>query len=67
MIGWSRRSREDSERRARWWATLTEEQKRRYNERQAEVDRKFFMFAKVVLPILLVILAWTIARENHWV
>lgn len=27
MVGWSRRSRESDERRARWWASLTNEER----------------------------------------
>ena len=27
MVGWSRRNKESAERRARWWASLTEEER----------------------------------------
>jgi len=39
MVGWSRRSRESSERRRRWWNSLTEEQKADALIREAAGDK----------------------------
>jgi hypothetical protein len=52
MVGWTRRNREDRERRERWWNSLTEEQKQQWiadkPKRDAE-DRKLLMYW---LPLL---------------
>lgn len=45
MVGWSRRNAEASARRARWWATLTEEERAAVRAREAASDR-------VAIPIL---------------
>ncbi len=38
MVGWSRRGREDSERRGRWWASLTPQQRAESRLRQGRED-----------------------------
>jgi hypothetical protein len=53
MVGWSRRNREASERRARWWATLSDEEKAEYNRRAAEQDERFFAFCRVFFPVMI--------------
>lgn len=40
MVGWTRRNRESAERRRRWFASLTEEQRQAVLEHEAEFDRK---------------------------
>jgi hypothetical protein len=62
MVGWTRRNRESSERRAKWWAILSEEQKQQWQADQPRRDaceRKIF---RVVLPICLILYIsfWTI-------
>jgi hypothetical protein len=42
MIGWSSRNSRYREHRARWWASLTEDQKALERRRSAEEDRWFF-------------------------
>ncbi len=45
MVGWSRRSAESRERRRRWWASLSDEEKFAILRREAKVDR-------IMLPVL---------------
>jgi len=63
MVGWSRRNAESRARRARWWASLTEEEKRRVRVREAESDRKFFLFCKFFFPAMLLLLLLTIWKS----
>lgn len=52
MVGWSRRNSESRRRRARWWASLTPEQRQRVSEREAEFDKKL-MWGLAIFCVLL--------------
>jgi hypothetical protein len=51
MVGWSRRSRESDERRARWWASLSDEEREMENFLSAvnEPRDMFLIFKTFVL------------------
>lgn len=63
MVGWSRRNREASERRSRYLASLTEEQRKNLMIREAESDRKFFRGFAIFLVCLICMFGFLLARR----
>lgn len=62
MVGWTRRNREDSERRERWWNSLTEEQKQQWiadKPKRDAADRKI-LFVFVPLFVVLYCGFWSV-------
>lgn len=57
MVGWSRRNAESAERRRRWWASLTNEEKALESRRMKVEDRVFFYGFAVILLLLCLMLA----------
>lgn len=65
MVGWSRRNRESSERRRRWWNSLTPEQRKAAKIREAEFDRSLAKIGTIVLVVL--VFVYLIVETYRWV
>lgn len=57
MVGWSRRNSESAERRRRWWASLTDEEKAFEVKREKVGDRVLYYAFAIILVLLLGALA----------
>lgn len=65
MVGWSRRNRESSERRQRWWNSLTPEQKEQARAREAAFDRKLAQVGTLFLIFL--VFVYLAVEAYRWV
>jgi len=64
MVGWSRRSRESDERRAAWWASLTEDERAAETLREAEIDRRLSAVLAALWALIMIILV--VCRMAGW-